>query len=109
MSLLECLVGIGLSFALIAPLIQNSGELISKQIAYEKSQALSQDVDRALELMGRSIRMAGYMHPNSFLQGNKQHSSSNEFMQIQKSCIRAHGPLYSHGWVYTSKFIFARQ
>ncbi|QWE10826.1 hypothetical protein [Polynucleobacter sp. es-EL-1] len=84
MSLLECLVGIGLSFALIAPLIQNSGELISKQIAYEKTQALSQDADRALELMGRSIRMAGYMHPNSFLQGNKQHSSSDEFMQIQK-------------------------
>ena len=84
MSLLECLVGIGLSFALIAPLIQNSGELISKQITYEKTQVLSQDADRALELMGRSIRMAGYMHPNTFLQGNKQHSSSNEFMQIQK-------------------------
>ena len=84
MSLLECLVGISLSFALIAPLIQNSGELIAKQITYEKTQTLTQDADRALELIGRAIRMAGYRHPDAFIPTVKNHALGDEFIQIQK-------------------------
>lgn len=84
MSLLECLIGIALSFGLVAPLIKNSGELISKQIAHEKTQLLTQDADRALELMGRAIRMAGYVHQNTFIQNINSQSSGDEFLQIQK-------------------------
>ncbi len=85
MSLLECLIGIALSLTLIAPLIKNSGELLSKQIAYEKTQLLAQDANRALELMGRAIRMAGYVHPNAFIENINSQASGEEFLQIQKS------------------------
>ena len=85
MSLLECLVGLALSLILVTPLIKNSGELIAKQIQYEKTQSLASEADRALELMGRSIRMAGYRNaksPNAF-RGN-QVSKSN-YIQVQKN------------------------
>ena len=85
MNLLECLVAIAISLILLAPLIRNSGELISKQITYEKTQALVQDADRALELIGRSIHMAGYQNQDSFFQGGKKSSSDAEFLKIQKS------------------------
>lgn len=84
MNLLECLVAIAISITLLAPLIRNSGEFIARQIAYEKTQALAQDADRALELIGRSIRMAGYRNRSTFLQGEKKKSSHAEFFQIQK-------------------------
>ena len=73
-----------LSLALVAPLVKNSGELMIKQITYEKTQALEQDANRALILMGRAIRMAGYLHPNAFLQGAKRKSLKHELIQIQK-------------------------
>ena len=85
MNLLECLVAIAISLILLAPLIRNSGELISKQITYEKTQALVQDADRALELIGRSIHMAGYQNQDSFFQDGKKSSSDAEFLKIQKS------------------------
>lgn len=84
MNLLECLVAIAISITLLAPLIRNSGEFIARQIAYEKTQALAQDADRALELIGRSIRMAGYRNRSTFLQGEKKKSSIAGFLQIQK-------------------------
>jgi len=79
MNLLECLVGLALSLVLVAPLIKNSGEFISKQIQYEKSQLLAVEADRALELIGRAIRMAGYRNAQSFNQ------SANEYLQIEKN------------------------
>jgi hypothetical protein len=60
MNLLECLVGIALCTLLINPLLKTSADLLIKQIEYEKSQALTSEAERALELMGRAIRMAGY-------------------------------------------------
>jgi hypothetical protein len=84
-SLLECLVGLALSLILVTPLIKNSGELIAKQIQYEKTQSLASEADRALELMGRSIRMAGYRNaksPNAF-RGN--HVSKSNYIQVQKN------------------------
>jgi hypothetical protein len=66
-------------------LIRNSGELIARQITYEKTQMLVQDADRALELIGRSIRVAGYQNQDSFLQDGKKNSSDAEFLKIQKS------------------------
>lgn len=85
MNLLECLVGLALSLVLVAPLIKNSGEFISKQIQYEKSQSLDVEADRALELMGRAIRMAGYRNAQSFNKSVRKENSENEFIQIEKS------------------------
>ncbi|CAM3731555.1 PilW family protein [Polynucleobacter antarcticus] len=84
MSLLECLVGLALSLILVAPLIKNSGELIAKQIEYEKTQSLSAEADRALELIGRSIRMAGYQHANSLSRTHQREQRVADFIQIQK-------------------------
>jgi hypothetical protein len=84
MNLLECLVGLALSLALVAPLIKNSGEFISKQIQYEKSQLLAVEADRALELMGRAIRMAGYRNRQSFNKPTKKDYAVNESILIEK-------------------------
>ena len=85
MSLLECLVGLTLSLILVTPLIKNSGERIAKQIHYEKTQLLASEADRALELMGRSIRMAGYRNAKSLnvLRGN--HTSMSDAIQVHKN------------------------
>ena len=85
MNLLECLVGLALSLVLVAPLIKNSGEFIAKQIHYEKSQSLTAEADRALELIGRAIRMAGYQNANSAVASVRKNSSSNYYIQIQKN------------------------
>jgi hypothetical protein len=83
MSLLECLVALALSTALLAPVLKTSAELVAKQIQYEKTQALISEGDRALELIGRAIRMAGYSNAQSHTVKNKK-SNSQEFIQIQK-------------------------
>ena len=85
MNLLECLVGLALSLVLVAPLIKNSGELIAKQIQYEKSQTLAAEADRALELIGRAIRMAGYRNAHVAIASMSKNSSSNHYIQIQKN------------------------
>jgi hypothetical protein len=85
MNLLECLVGLALSLVLVAPLIKNSGEFIVKQIQYEKSQSLTAEADRALELIGRAIRMAGYQNANSAMVSAGKNSLSNSYIQIQKN------------------------
>ena len=83
MSLLECLVGFALCLILVGPLLKNSGELIAKQIELEKTQSLALEADRALELIGRSIRMAGYQNSPS-LSAKRMEKSKYSFIQIQK-------------------------
>ncbi|WP_216218963.1 hypothetical protein [Polynucleobacter sp. AP-Latsch-80-C2] len=56
---------------------------MAKQIQYEKTQALISEGDRALELIGRAIRMAGYSNVKTQSVKNKK-SNSQEFIQIQK-------------------------
>jgi hypothetical protein len=85
MNLLECLVGLALSLVLITPLIKNSGEFIAKQIQYEKSQSLTAEADRALELIGRAIRIAGYQNTHSAITSMRKNSSTNNYLQIQKN------------------------
>ena len=85
MNLLECLVGLALSLVLVAPLIKNSGEFIVKQIQYEKSQSLTAEADRALELIGRAIRMAGYQNAHSAIAFIGKNTSSSNYLQIQKN------------------------
>jgi hypothetical protein len=45
---------------LLNPLLRSSADLVIKQIEYEKKLALVSEADRAFELIGRAIRMAGY-------------------------------------------------
>ncbi|OZA76819.1 hypothetical protein [Polynucleobacter sp. 39-46-10] len=85
MNLLECLVGLALSLVLVAPLIKNSGEFIAKQIQYEKLQSMTAEADRALELIGRAIRMAGYRNAHSAIASINQNSSSNTYIQVHKN------------------------
>jgi len=82
---LECLVGLSLSLILVAPLIKNNGEFIAKQIQHEKSQSLTAEADRALELIGRAIRMAGYQNANLVLASTRKTSSSNNYIQVRKN------------------------
>jgi hypothetical protein len=46
--------------------------MVAKQIQYEKTQALIADGDRALELIGRAIRMAGYVNPKMMSKSKTQ-------------------------------------
>ncbi len=62
MTLLECLVGITLCALLLNPLLKVSAHLAAKQMEYEKTQAFISEAERAFELMGRAIRMAGYQN-----------------------------------------------
>ena len=62
MLLLDCLIGLMLSLIILNPLLINATKLLAKQMEYEKKQMLMADGERALELMGRAIRMAGYTH-----------------------------------------------
>jgi len=63
---------------LLNPLLKTSADLLAKQIEYEKRQLLTSEAERALELIGRAIRMAGYR--------NKRvtHNQKIEWIQIQK-------------------------
>jgi len=74
--------------ALLSPLLRTSAELVTKQIQYEKTQALISEGDRALELIGRAIRMAGYSNIKSLqIRSRKTISkklNTQEFIQIQK-------------------------
>jgi hypothetical protein len=69
----------------VAPLIKNSGELLAKQITLDKNQSLAFEADRALELIARSIRMAGYLNTQSFLDGKRKAQSENDFIRVQKN------------------------
>lgn len=82
---MECLVGLALSLVLVAPLIKNSSEFIAKQIEYEKSQSLTAEADRAMELIGRAIRMAGYQNANSAIASARKNTSSIDYLQVQKN------------------------
>jgi len=82
MNLLECLVAIALSLLLLNPLLKSSADLVTKQIQYEKTQALISEADRALTLIGRAIRMAGYQNISSGGARNK-HSSPGHLIEVQ--------------------------
>ena len=60
MILIDCLVGLMLSMILLNPLLVTASKWVNKQMEIEKTQILMADGERALELIGRAIRMAGY-------------------------------------------------
>ena len=59
-----------------------------KQIEYEKSQALISEADRAFELIGRAIRMAGYrnLQPSELSNDNSgsRNANHNSYLLIKK-------------------------
>ena len=61
MNLLGCLVSMSLGIAVIAPLLQSSAVFVRKHTQVEKAWLVEHDAIRALELMARAIRMAGYI------------------------------------------------
>jgi len=63
--------------------LKTSADLFVKQIAYEKTQALTTEAERALELIGRALRMAGYQNIKSIQQKIDQ-KNSNLAVEIQK-------------------------
>jgi hypothetical protein len=69
---------------LVGGLLKNSSELLMKQIEYEKMQSLSADADRALILIGRAIRMAGYQNTETIFQKKKVSTSRDRSLEIQK-------------------------
>ena len=83
MTLLECLVGITLCALLLNPLLKASAHLAAKQAEYEKTQLLISEAERALELMGRAIRMAGYQNIKTY-NPSKKVDASKQFIQVNK-------------------------
>ena len=80
MNLLECLVALALCMLLLNPLLKTSADLLTKQIEFEKTQLLVSEGERALELIGRAIRMTGYRNINS----DQHRKSVDQWIEVQK-------------------------
>jgi hypothetical protein len=65
---------------LLNPLLKTSADLVAKQIEYEKRQSLTAEAERAFELIGRAIRMAGYRNINS----GQRRKQEDQSIQIHK-------------------------
>jgi hypothetical protein len=65
---------------LLNPLLKTSADLVAKQIEYEKRQSLTAEAERAFELIGRAIRMAGYRNIDS----TQHHKQKNQWIQVYK-------------------------
>ena len=83
MTLLGCLVSIGLGIAVLAPVMQSSAVLVRKQSQLEKAWLVEQDAIRVLELMARAIRMAGYRKVNS-LAGYQQRTRNIDYIGLER-------------------------
>jgi hypothetical protein len=65
---------------LLNPLLKTSADLVVKQIEYEKRQSLTTEAERAFELIGRAIRMAGYRNTNT----TQKYKQSGQWIQVYK-------------------------
>jgi hypothetical protein len=83
MSLLGYLVSIGLGIAVIAPVMQSSALLVRKQTQLENAWLVEHDAIRALELMARAIRMAGYRKINS-LADYRQRTTKIDYIGLEQ-------------------------
>ncbi|BDT78387.1 hypothetical protein [Polynucleobacter yangtzensis] len=57
--------------------------MAAKQAEYEKTHLLISEAERALELMGRAIRMAGYQNIKTY-NPSKKVDGSKQFIQVNK-------------------------
>ena len=83
MTLLGCLVSIGLGIAVLAPVMQSSAVLVHKQTQLEKAWLVEQDAIRVLELMARAIRMAGYRKISS-LADYRQRKTKIDYIGLEQ-------------------------
>jgi hypothetical protein len=83
MTLLGCLVSMGLGIAVIAPMMQSSAVLVRKQTQLEKAWLVEHDAIRVLEIMARSIRMAGYRKINSLGEYRQQRMAKVDYIGIE--------------------------
>lgn len=65
---------------LLNPLLKTSADLVAKQIEYEKRQSLTSEAERAFELIGRAIKMAGYRNIDS----TQRRKQEDQWIQVQK-------------------------
>ncbi len=65
---------------LLNPLLKTSADLVAKQIEYEKRQSLTAEAERAFELIGRAIRMAGYRNIDS----QQRYKQADQWILVQK-------------------------
>jgi hypothetical protein len=82
MTLLGCLISVGLGIAVIAPVMQSSSKLVIKETQLEKSWLVEQDAIRVLELMARAIRMAGYRKISS-LTDYRQRTTKIDYIGLE--------------------------
>jgi hypothetical protein len=82
MTLLGCLVSIGLGIAVLTPVMQSSAVLVRKQTQLEKLWLVEQDAIRVLELMARAIRMAGYRKISS-LEDYRQRTTKIDYIGLE--------------------------
>ena len=73
-----------LCLMLVGPLLKVSGEILVKQVQLEQSQLAAAQANRALELIGRAIRMAGYINVRTS-DTKKSKNPKQELLEIQKS------------------------
>ena len=83
MTLLGCLLSIGLGIAVLAPVMQSSAVLVRKQTQVQKAWLVEQDAIRVLELMARAIRMAGYRKISS-LADYRQRSTKIVYIGLEQ-------------------------
>jgi hypothetical protein len=83
MTLLGCLVSIGLGIAVLAPVMQSSAVLVRKQTQLEKAWLVEQDAIRVLELIARAIRMAGYRKISS-LADYRQRTTKIDYIGLEQ-------------------------
>jgi hypothetical protein len=83
MTLLGCLVSIGLGIAVLAPVMQSSAVLVRKQTQLDKAWLVEQDAIRVLELMARAIRMAGYRKISS-LADYRQRTTNIDYIGLEQ-------------------------
>ena len=65
---------------LLNPLLKTSADLAAKQIEYEKRHSLTAEAERAFELIGRAIRMAGYRNVHSTVRRKQE----DQWIRIHK-------------------------
>ena len=84
LSLLECLVGIALCTTLLHPLLKTTADLVTHQIQYEKKQLLISEADRAFELIGRAIRIAGYRNIKPLHLASNKMDTQMQWIELNK-------------------------
>lgn len=81
---------------LLNPLLLTAGKWVNKQMELEKTQILMADGERALELIGRAIRMAGYTNIH-------QIQISSKIRKTHAHSIKRVAKTHNHQFIHIEK------